>query len=144
MNKVFLIGNLTRDPELGETPNGISLCRFSIAVNRAYTSSDSEKQTDYFNCTAWRGLGERVARYCKKGSKVSVVGSIQIRQYEGNDGLKRNAVDIIAQDVEFLNSSARNDRNGSEEEGGTQRQMASRKPVQRQMEVFDDDGDIPF
>lgn len=144
MNKVFLIGNLTRDPKLGETPNGISLCRFSIAVNRTYTSSESEKQTDYFNCTAWRGLGESVAKYCKKGSKVAVSGSIQIKQYEGNNGVKRNAVDIIAQDVEFLNLSARSDRNGTQEERGTQKQAASRKPVQRQMEVFDDDGDIPF
>lgn len=144
MNKVFLIGNLTRDPELTETPNGISLCRFSIAVNRTYTSSESEKQTDYFNCTAWRGLGESVARYCKKGSKVSVAGSIQIRQYEGSGGVKRNAVYIIAQEVEFLNSSARNDRNDAEEESSTQRQTTSRKPTQQQMQVFDDDGDYPF
>lgn len=113
MNKVILTGNLTRDPELSETSNGTSVCKFSIAVNRAYTNVDGERQTDFFNITAWRGLWESVAKYTTKGSKVSVSGSIQIRQYEGNDGVKRNAVDIIAQEVEFLNSGARNDRSGA-------------------------------
>lgn len=79
MNKVFLIGNLTRDSELSETPSGVSVCRFSIAVNRNYTNSDGERQTDYFNVTAWRGLGESVARFCNKGNKVAVTGNVQIR-----------------------------------------------------------------
>ncbi len=76
MNKIFLIGNLTRDPELSETANGIKHCRFSIAVNRNYSGADGERKTDYFNCTAWRGLGETVARYAKKGNKVAVCGSV--------------------------------------------------------------------
>ena len=75
MNKVFLIGNLTRDPELTETSSGVAICRFSIAVNRNYTTG-GERQTDFFNCTAWRGLGENVAKYAKKGNKVAVNGSI--------------------------------------------------------------------
>lgn len=144
MNKVFLIGNLTRDPELSETSNGTSVCHFSIAVNRQYANGDGEKKTDFFNVTCWRGLADSVAQYCKKGNKVAVSGSVQIRNYEDNHGNKRTAVDIVAQDVEFLNSSARNDRNESEEQSGTQRQTTSRKPVQRQIEVFDDDGDIQF
>ena len=61
MNKVFLIGNLTRDPELTETTSGVSICRFSIAVNRNYSGADGERKTDFFNCTAWRGLGETSA-----------------------------------------------------------------------------------
>ena len=80
MNKVFLIGNLTRDPELSETNSGIAVCRFSVAVNRRRASGE-EPQTDFFNVTAWRGLAETVARYCKKGNKVAVSGTIQIRQY---------------------------------------------------------------
>lgn len=144
MNKFFIIGNLTRDPDLTETPTGISVCRFTVAVTRNYTSGDSERKTDFFNCVAWRGLGENVARYCAKGSKVAVSGSVELRQYEDNNGNKRDAVDVIAQDVEFLNSGARNDRSGTEEHGGTQRQTTSRRPAQRQMEAFDDDGDIPF
>ena len=89
MNKVFLIGNLTRDPELRETPSGVAMCRFAIAVNRPTVSQDGERQTDYFECTAWRGLAETIARFTQKGKKVAVVGSIQLRNYEDNQGVKR-------------------------------------------------------
>lgn len=102
MNKVILIGNLTRDPELTETNSGVKVCRFSIAVNRAYKNGDGERVTDFFNIVAWRGLGESVARYTRKGNKVAVVGSIESRNYTDNEGVKRTAVDVIAADVEFL------------------------------------------
>lgn len=102
MNKVFLIGNLTRDPELSETNSGIAVCRFGLAVNRQYASSDGERETDFFQVTAWRGTGENVARYCKKGHKVAVVGSIQMRNYEDREGVKRTAVDIVAQDDVYI------------------------------------------
>ena len=102
MNKVFLIGNLTRDPELSETNSGIPVCRFAIAVNRRFSSQNGEQQTDFFNVTAWRNLAETVARYTRKGNKVAVVGSIQIRNVEDNSGQRRTYVDIVADDVEFL------------------------------------------
>ena len=102
MNKVYLIGNLTRDVELAQTPSGVEVARFSIAVSRQYQDSNGERQTDFFNCVAWRGLAETIAKYCKKGSKVAVCGSIQLRNYEDNQGIKRQAVDIIVQDCEFL------------------------------------------
>lgn len=137
MNKVILIGNLTRDPELSETNSGIAVCRFGLAVNRQYSSSDGERETDFFQVTAWRGTGENVARYCKKGHKVAVVGSIQLRNYEDREGVKRTAVDIVAQDVEFLTQRARDD--GQYDEPAPRRRGA--KP---QLEAFDDDGDIPF
>lgn len=98
MNKVILIGNLTRDPELSETNSGIAVCRFGLAVNRQYSSSDGERETDFFQVTAWRGTGENVARYCKKGHKVAVVGSIQLRNYEDREGVKRTAVEIVELD----------------------------------------------
>ena len=107
MNKVFLIGNLTRDPELSETNSGVSVCRFGIAVNRRRGSNDGEPQVDFFNVTAWRNLAETVNRFVKKGNKVAVTGSIQIRNYEGNSGQKRTFVDIVADDVEFLTPRAR-------------------------------------
>ena len=97
MNKVILIGNLTRDPELTETNSGIKVCRFAIAVTRNYTGSDGDRKTDFFNCVAWRGLGETVARYAHKGNKIGVSGSIELRNYEDNEGVKRTAVDIVAQ-----------------------------------------------
>ena len=89
MNKAFLVGNLTRDPELTTTPNGISVCRFAIAVQRRFANSDGERDADFINIVAWRGLAENVAKYVKKGKKVCVVGSIQTRSYEAQDGSKR-------------------------------------------------------
>lgn len=105
MNKIFLIGNLTRDPEASETNSGVSVCRFTIAVNRRKVG-DTEPQTDFFNVTAWRGLADVVTKHCKKGNKVAVSGSIQIRQYEANDGTKRTSVEVVADEVEFLSSKA--------------------------------------
>ena len=140
MNKVFLIGNLTRDPELSETAGGVPVCHFSIAVNRNYSSQDGERQTDYFNCTAWRAMAETIARYTKKGKKVAVVGSVQLRNYEDNQGVKRTAVDIIAQDVEFL--SPRENGDSFDEMDDMPRQSApKRKPM---LQAMDDDSDIPF
>ena len=140
MNKVFLIGNLTRDPELRETPSGVPMCRFAIAVQRPYSSQDGEKQTDFFECTAWRGLGETIARYTKKGKKVAVSGSIQIRNYEDNQGEKRTAEDIIVQDCEFL--SPKDSGDSFDEVPEAPRSNApKRKPV---LQAMDDDNDIPF
>ncbi|MDE7083538.1 MAG: single-stranded DNA-binding protein [Clostridia bacterium] len=135
MNRVFLIGNLTKDPELTETSGGISLCRFSIAVTRAYSGANGDKKTDFFNCTAWRGLGDTVARYAHKGNKVAVEGSIELRNYEDNQGVKRTAVDIVCQNVEFLTPKS----NGTE--NGENSPTRSNKP---QLQPFDDDSDIPF
>ena len=129
MNQVFLIGNLTQDPELKSTSSGISVCRFSLAVSRKYSDASGERQTDFFNCTAWRSLGETIAKYCKKGNKVMVGGSIELRNYEDNKGIKRTAVDIIVNDVEFLTPKT------FEEE------PKKKKPT---LQVCDDDSYIPF
>ena len=139
MNKVFLIGNLTRDPELTETSSGVSVCRFAIAVNRNYSGSDGERKTDFFNVTAWRGLGDTIARYAKKGNKIAISGSIELRNYEDNQGVKRTAIDIIAQDIEFL--TPKSDSNGSGDMYGAPPQNGYRKPNLRS---FDDDDDIPI
>lgn len=134
MNKVFLIGNLTRDPELSETNSGVAVCRFSIAVNRRRASEDAEQQTDFFNVTAWRGLAETVARFCKKGNKIAVTGQIQIRQYEDREGAKRTAVDVVAEEVEFLSPKSNDEARTAEE--------PKKKPA---LQAFDDDSDqIPF
>lgn len=109
MNKVILTGRLTADPKIATTSVGVKYCRFSIAVDRDYFGPDDERKTDFFNITAWRGLGETVSRYAKKGNKVAVLGSIELRNYEDSQGVKRTAVDIIAQAVEFL--SYKNEEN---------------------------------
>ena len=136
MNKVFLIGNLTRDPELSETASGVALCRFSIAVNRNYGGTDGERKTDFFNVVAWRGLGETVARFAKKGNKVAVSGSIELRNYEDSQGIKRTGVDIVAQDVEFLTPKGNGD--------GFAEVPSSDGGKRASLQSFDDDGDIPF
>ncbi len=144
MNKVFLIGNLTRDPELTETQQGVAICRFGIAVNRrGGASSDGERKADFYNVTAWRGLGETVARYAKKGNKVAVLGNIELRTYEDKEGVERMAVDIIAQDVEFLTPRG----NSSEDVAGGEYPAASgaEKRKASQLQPFDDDNDkLPF
>lgn len=143
MNKIFLIGNLTKDPELSETSSGVAVCRFSIAVNRRYTTANGERETDFFNVTAWRGLAETVARYCKKGQKVAVIGTIQIRQYEANDGTKRTSVEVVADEVEFLSSKSGDSENGgnSGNSGRAGNAARTRRPT---LETLDEDSDIPF
>ena len=102
MNKIILIGNLTRDPESNTTPSGVNFTRFSIAVNRPFANSDGERVADYFNIVAWRKLAENCAKHLFKGNKVGVSGSVQQRQYEDRDGIKRTTFDVVAEEVEFL------------------------------------------
>ena len=105
MNKVYLIGNLTRDPEMRSTNTGIPVCNFSIAVNRRFKNAQTgQQETDFFNIVAWRQLAELCSRYLVKGRKVAVFGSIQTRSYEAQDGTKRTAFDIVADEVEFLSA----------------------------------------
>lgn len=103
MNKIILIGNLTNDPELRATPSGVSVCSFTIAVNRRFPS-DGEKVTDFFRIQAWRGLADTCKKYLTKGKKVAVIGELQARQYDGKDGQKRMSLDVSADEVEFLSA----------------------------------------
>jgi single-strand DNA-binding protein len=137
MNKLFLIGNLTRDPEMSETATGVAFCRLGIAVNRPYQGSDGERTTDFFNVTVWRTHAENCGRYLKKGSKVAIVESLQNRQYEDKDGNKRQVTDIIANEVEFLSVRAQGE--------GMDIEMA--EPIRRSdrpaLEPVNED-DLPF
>lgn len=164
MNKVFLIGNLTHDPELSKTASGIDVCKFSIAVNRPYTQGDGERGVDFFNCVAWRGVGTNIAKYIKKGNKLAVDGTIQTRSYEDNQGIKRNVIDIICYNVEFLSSGTKS--NGNEEtvmySSSTRKKPAlinddsddidpfatapKKKSATVQLQAFDEDEDeqVPF
>lgn len=105
MNKVFMIGNLVKDPELTTTPNSISVCRFSIAINRRFgTAENGGTNVDFFNIVVWRALADNCGKYLKKGSKVGLSGTIQNRSFDGNDGQKRYMTEIIADEVQFLNT----------------------------------------
>lgn len=134
MNKVILIGNLTRDPELSETPSGVAVCKFSLAVSRDYTNAEGNRDTDFFNITVWRGRAENCGKYLKKGNKVAIVGSLQTRSYEDKDGIKRNVTDVIANEVEFLTPK----QSGQEEES-----VVSVTRQRPQLEAIDDN-QLPF
>jgi single-strand DNA-binding protein len=134
MNKVILVGNLTRDPELTETPSGVAVCRFAIAVSRDYANADGTRETDFFNITVWRGRAENCGKYLKKGNKVAIVGSLQTRSYEDKDGIKRNVVDVIANEVEFLTPK------GSQADGDEEMPIRKERP---QLEAMDDN-ELPF
>lgn len=132
MQKFMAIGNLTRDPEYSETASGTAVCRFSIAVNRR-RSGEGEQQTDFFNCTAWRGIADTISRYCKKGQKVAVIGQVQMRQYEDREGVKRTAVDVVVDEIEFLSQKPNDEAVYSS--------APKKKPA---LEPFEGDDDIPF
>lgn len=109
MNKLTIIGNLTRDPELRTVGAGISVCDFTVAVNRRVRGQNAggQPETDFFRVTAWRQLGENCAKYLAKGRKVCVIGPVSARTYQANDGSTRVSLEVTADDVEFL--SARNE-----------------------------------
>lgn len=134
MNKVLLVGNLTKDPDLTTTTNGVSVCRFAIAVTRKYSNSEGERETDFLNIVVWRTLAENCHKFLKKGSKVGVVGNIQSRSYDATDGTKRYVTEIIAEEIEFL--STRSSADQKTEQPSTQEDVTRLKPV-------DDDG-LPF
>ena len=101
MNKVILVGNLARDPELRQTPAGVSVARFTIAVNRNYTAKDGQQQTDFISCVAWRQLAEFLCRYFQKGSSIQLCGSIQTRSWDGQDGKRQYATEVVADELHF-------------------------------------------
>ena len=136
MNKVILICNLTRDPELSETPTGVAVCRFAIAVSRDYANADGTRETDFFNITVWRGRAENCGKYLKKGNKVAVIGSLQNRSYEDKDGIKRNVTDVVANEVEFL--TPKNAMGESEDAP-----VISSRRERPQLEAIDDN-QLPF
>ncbi len=130
MNKLTLIGNLTAEPEVRSTPNGITACAFTIAVERRHADKSGERPTDFFRITAWRQLGDSCGRYLAKGKKVAVIGELQARLYEARDGSTRLSLDVQADEVEFLSP----------------RQNTQANSAPQDMEGFTDipNDDIPF
>ncbi len=104
LNKVILMGRFTRDPELRSTPQGISTCSFSIAVDRNFVRQGEERKADFINCVAWRQTAEFISKYFKKGSMVALEGSIQTRTWDDQDGKKRYATDVVVSQVYFAES----------------------------------------
>jgi single-strand DNA-binding protein len=151
LNQVTLMGNLTRDPELRQTPNGQSVTSFSLALNRAYKDASGEWQeaTDYIDCVCWGPLAERVAQYLSKGRRCLVQGRLQSRSWE-QDGNKRSKVEVLANDVTFLDSRGGGEDSGSSysqdagsDAGSAEKPKATKKPKKDDV-VIEDIGDEPI
>ena len=143
-NQVVLMGNLTRDPELRQTPNGQNVCSFSLALNRSYKGSDGNWQeaTDYIDVVAWGPLGERVSQYLSKGRPCLVNGRLQSRSWE-QEGQKRSKVEVVAQDVTFLGGPGDNGAGaGASSSNGSQ--ASGSKSSSKKDEVVADVSDEPI
>lgn len=151
LNRVLLIGNLTRDPELKQTQNGKSYCKFSIANNRTYTVDGNKREdTSFFNCTAFGRLGEIVQQYCQKGKKIAIEGRLSQRSWE-KDGQKHSAVEIIADSVQLLGGLESGDGYGNNYQnegppraGNGYGQQYDPNPMGVTYAELPDDEDVPF
>ena len=149
LNQVTLMGNLTRDPELRQTPNGQNVVSFSIALNRSYRDQSGEWQetTDYVDIVAWGPLAERVSEYLFRGSRCLVQGRLQSRNWE-QDGQKRSKVEVLASDVTFLDSRGSNNNgdgeNFNQEQSSSSKETKSSKTKSKKDVVIEDIGDEPI
>lgn len=148
MNRVILIGRLTRDPELRYTPSGVAVTTFTLAVNRPFTSQSGEREADFINIVAWRQLADLCANYLRKGRQAAVEGRLQTRSYENKEGRKVYVTEVVADNVQFLGGRPADEGSGSADFGGV-------GPA-RESDPFDDpfagagkpinisDDDLPF
>ena len=147
MNKLFIIGNLTRDPELRSVANGIPVASFTVAVNRRRASNaeaGQQPEADFFRVTAWRQLGENCNRYLAKGRKVAVVGSVQVSTYTANDGTTRATLEVTADDVEFLSPRGEGDGGTSYQPEQSSSSSTSSSGSTNSGFVKVDDEELPF
>lgn len=138
MNKIFLIGRLTKDPELRYTPSGAAVCSFTLAVDRRFISQSGEREADFIPVVVWNKAAENCAKYLAKGRQTAVEGRLQIRSFEGSDGQRRWATEVVADNVEFLSSG--------QKQGGQQQAGRSSDLEYDDLgnEITFDDSDVPF
>jgi single-strand DNA-binding protein len=141
LNKIMLVGRLTKNPELRHTQNGMAVASFSIAVNRTYSQQGEKKeQVSFFNCVAWSKLGETISKYCFKGHRIGIEGKLQQRLWEAQDGSKRYAVEIIVDNMQFLESKKQEPEQSDFSSLGAKVKEA---PKQSEINPFNED-DFPF
>ncbi|QUG43670.1 single-stranded DNA-binding protein [Psychrobacillus sp. INOP01] len=135
INRVVLVGRLTKDPELRYTPSGVAMARFTLAVNRTFSNQQGEREADFINCVVWRKQAENTANYLKKGSLAGVEGRIQTGSYEGQDGKRVYTTDVVADSVQFLeprNGSGERNQGGQSSGGNGQQQFSTPSYQQNQ------------
>ncbi|WP_110929737.1 single-stranded DNA-binding protein [Paenibacillus bouchesdurhonensis] len=135
LNRVILIGRLTRDPELRYTPSGVAVTQFTIAVDRPFTSQGGEREADFIPVVTWRQLAETCANYLRKGRLTAVEGRIQVRNYENSEGKRVYVTEVIADNVRFLESNRDDKRSGGQSE---------RDPFADDGKPIDIPDDMPF
>lgn len=138
LNKVILMGRLTSDPELKQTPNGVSVTSFSLAVERNFTSKGAERQTDFINCVAWRQTAEFISHYFAKGRLMAVEGSLQVRNYVDKNENKRQAVEVIVDQAYFADSTK------SDDNGAIATPVSFNSNSVEDSQDIDEDDDMPF
>ena len=145
LNHITIMGRLTRDPELRRTQSGLAVASFALAVDRDYTSKDSnEKETDFIECVAWRGTAEFVSKYFTKGRMAVVDGSLQMRDWTDKDGNKRRSAEVVAGSVYFADSKNAADSGSSRATAAAPAAQASAAPAQNNFGTIEDDGPLPF
>ena len=155
MNVVCLVGRLTADPELRQTPNGTNVCSFSVAVNRAFANANGERQADFINCVAWRQTAEFISRYFRKGQNIGLNGSIQTRTYQDKDtGKNRTAFDVVINNAYFVESKGSSQSTGYSPAPANSYQETSKPAgftssfstgeLDDFSSIASDDGDLPF
>ncbi len=150
LNKIFIMGRLTRDPELRRTQNGTAVAGFALAVDRDYKNADGTKETDFIEVVEWRSSAEFVSKYFAKGRMAVVEGRLQIRDWQDKDGNKRRNAEVVADNVYFGDSKKEGDSSGGSYGGSSGGYKAAGKSVDVEpdtedfVEVEDDDGDLPF
>ena len=149
-NKVILIGNMTADPELKQTASGLSVCSFTIAINRRFSKGEQGQQTvDFINIVTWRQQAEFVSRYFKKGNPILICGQLQTRSWNDNNGQKRYATEVVADEVSFVASAAQTAAGGGAAPAGAYTPEAYGTPAYSStpganFEEIPNDGDLPF
>lgn len=146
INRVVLVGRLTRDPDLRYTPSGIAVANFTVACNRPFKNEQGESEADFINCVTWRKTAENLAQYMKKGSMIGVDGRIQTRSYEGQDGKAVYVTEVLAESIQFLESrNESKSQRGLVQEPQTMQQTQSANAFQHDGEQIDiNDDDLPF
>lgn len=144
INRVTLVGRLTKDPELRYTPSGVAVATFTLAVNRTFSNQNGEKETDFINCVIWRKQAENAANYLKKGSLAGVDGRLQTRSYEGQDNKRVYVTEVVAEYVAFLDTKGSGEQKEQPQQQ-TQPQSQSQDPFANTGTPIDiSDDDLPF
>ena len=144
LNKVILMGRLTRDPELKYTPSNVPVCSFSVAVDRRYVKQGEQRQADFINVVTWRHTAEHVAKYFVKGKMINVCGSLQTRTWDDAQGVKHFATEVVADEVNFCGDGSKTNSQPQTQSSDSIARFGTPPPINDGFAPIDTDDDLPF